>query len=1193
MAKNGVRVRGITIELNADMSGFVDGFKKIDKEVGRVKGTLVALSNYIASDNSWQGLRNKWNALTVEQSYLKTEIEGVTKKIRMEQELLGKLGQEDQTPEVKRRMEALKAQIILDNAELDKLQKQLDDFGTLGQQKIKAVCDVFVDLGGKIKSVGDGMISTGRSLSMYVTTPVLGVGKAAIQSSMEFESAMDKVQSVTLDATAEDMEKLSQAVLDMSGKSKYSAAEASEALYYMGLAGWNVNEMLEALPQVLAVATAGEMDLGRASDIVTDYFTAFGEGAGSVEHMVDVMARTMVSSNTDIDQLGDAFKYVAPVAGALGYSVEDVSFALGLMANNGIKASQAGTSLRQFMQRLVKPTAEVQKAMDELGITVADDEGNIKSFKQIMDELRSAFQGTGVFTEEFQQQLALLDEQLEEGTITEEEYAAALDEMIDGAAGVSGAEKAKNAAILAGVRGMSGLLAITNATAEDYQELSDAINGTTTAQDIANVMIDNTQGRMEILKHSAENLGISFGQVMAPYIEKGISMLGNLVQKFSELDNETKDTIVRIAGIAAAVGPLLIVGGSIVSAIGSIMTALGSVAGFIAMHPITLAIAGVAVAVAGVLAAFQNAHEIYMEGVEAERERLWGLTDDQKSLIQSISDAAESYEALNQKKAESASQIEAETGYLQTLWGELQNIVDENGKVQKGYEDRAGVITSILSEALGIEIGLNGDIIEGYQEIQREIDNLILKKKEELILKASEEKYTAAIMGQADAQRDYTNAVTAYSDAQAKTRRTLALVNAAQMEVNRQERLYGEASYEAQQALADAMTAHATAAEKEEELKNAMEQSRDTYMQMQNDIMNYESAMAASMTGNTQLAEDAMNALLYDFKHYGSATEKELQDQVTKFQGMYEQAQKDVKAGVAGVTQETVDGYARMIQMAQTELDKMHGIVTTSNDKATDAAQQGGKEIAEAERAGMTSVDFEGPGSDNIKAYIGGMNSQQRAVEEAAKAAAARTKYGIELVDMNGPGSEHMEEYISGIKSKTPEAASAATGAATTARGAFAAVDTVSTGKNFSEGAAKGIRSYIYTIEEAAEAAASAGKTRYNRVLAIKSPSRVMMESGKYFDEGIALGIARNADMVADEAETLARETAAAFGYNTASPFYGVSGGAASMSNKTWNLGGVTIQINQQPGESAEDLAELVMDRLNREVNQRQAVYAL
>ena len=1185
MASNGMRVRGITIEINADMTGVAKAFKSFDSQTKRLQYNLSAISNYINTDKSWSGLGNKFEAINLQQDLLSTKLAEVKNKLDMEKIALEDLKKGDQTEEVTKRQRELQTQIILDTAEVNKLEQALRDFGSVAQQKIKAVGDAISESGEKLKSFGQSLTSTGRSLSMYVTTPIVGIGTAAVKSSMEFESAMDKVQSVTLDATAEDMERLSAAVLEMSGQSKYSAAEASEALYYMGLAGWNVEEMLSALPQVLAVATAGEMDLGRASDIVTDYFTAFGEGAGTVEHMVDVMARTMVSSNTDIDQLGDAFKYVAPVAGAMGFTIEDVSFALGLMANNGIKASQAGTSLRQFMQRLVKPTAEVQRAMDELGITVEDDEGNIKSFRQIMDELRASLNGVIDPASEAAQQIDELNRQLEDGEISEEEYSEALEDVITNSNGVTGAEKAKNAAILAGVRGMSGLLAIVNATTEDYNELSDAIEGTTTAQDIANVMIDNTQGRMQILKHSAENLGISFGQVMAPYIEKGISALGGLVQKFSELDDGTKDTIVRIAGIAAAVGPLLVVCGSLISSIGTIMTTFGSLVSFVAMNPV-FTILAVAIG-AAVYAGYE-----WQKQQEAIREATYGLSEEEKELISQINTLSDTYQAAKDKRADAVTATETEAEKLQDLRKELGLLVDETtGRVLPGYEDRVDFILGELNDALGTEYELNGNIIESYQGMQDEIDALIEKKRGLAILEAYEESYVENKKNQKKAYEQLTDATDAYNSAHEQVVALEEKEKILQAQLDKEYAQYGRAisgvSTELAQCRYDLQAAQAS----ETELRDAMELSQETYQGIITDIYNYETAQTEVMNGTTQSAKDALDMLLNEFKRVDTATEQQLKDQLAHYQKMYEQSKIDLEKGVAGISQATVDGYAHMVEMSQAELDKLSGIVDKSFDNAEKTAEQGSKGIADVTRDGLSSVDMTGPGSENIKEYIGGMNSQQRSAEDAAKANANATKSALSGVDMSGPGSENISEYIFGMNSMKGSASSSAFAIAQGALASASSVQGDPAGENFSTGVARGIKKNIPVIERAAESAATAGRQRFNRVLDIQSPSKVMMESGKFFDEGFAIGIERNTDMVVAEAEDLARETAAAMSYNTASPLYGLNGKNVDVSNRTFNLGGVSIQINQQPGESAEDLAEIVMDRINREVQQRQVVF--
>lgn len=1219
-----------------------EAFEKTDKTLKDTKGYLSDLDGLLKNmDISHTEL------LREKQEALKDAAAQTTDKIIAIKDQLNDLANKDQTPDVVEKQKELERQLVLEKARFEELQRAAEDFGSVAKQQALELADKFEETGEKISAFGSSLFSTGRYLTSRVTTPIVGAGKSAVEASMEFETAMDKVNSVTLDATAEQMEMLSAAVLDMSGKSKYSASEAAEALYYMGLAGWDVDEMLAALPHVLNVATAGEMDLGRASDIVTDYFTAFGEGAGTVENMVDVMAKTMVSSNTDIDQLGEAFKYVAPVAGAFGYTIEDVSFALGLMANNGIKGSQAGTSLRQFMQRLAKPTEEVAGAMKELGISLADNNGEIKPFRDIMDELRESLGETVIPADELTQQIALLDDALENGEISEEEYSDALNEVMTAAYGVNGAEKAKNAAILAGVRGMSGLLAIVNATSDDYNDLSDAIGGATTAQDIANMMIDNTQGRYDILKHSIQNVGISLGEQLIPQVERGITWIQGLIQKFSELDDGTKETIVNIAAGAAAFGPLLVTGGSIIKGIGSIVSGLGSMikvgtsvvsmitsgvaaAGgilqFMAANPLGIAVgllAAIAAAI-GVVILKEKAHQAELE---AERQAVYGLSQEQQALIEKIDAAKDAYASEMSERAEYARSVDSEIGYLQSLQDELGRLVDEHGKVKEGYEERVEFILNELNSALDTEYSLNNGLIEDYQAMQAEISKLIDAKRQEFILQAGEEKYRKAIEKSADAYHDYTAA----SEELEKAKEGVA---AAQKNLNDYEKKYASYSKDSKALILQNDKAYQelqkdldTATETEKAMQAAMEDSQAVYLQTQTDIENYGAALEAVASGDTQAARDALNMLLYDFQRFDTATEQQLRDQVNKYQAMYDQAQRDIAAGVAGVSKETVDGYARMVVLAQGELDKYNNAVTNSGKKAVETAGQYGtktgeatkkglsstnmsgpgsehinqyvgalgryeyvktksKQIVNTVKDGLTSVNMTGPGSEHINQYVGGLSKAQT-VDLAAKQIVNTVKTNLTSVNMSGPGSDHADQYASGIDSGryTVELA-----AQKMAEAAYEAgkIDGTDSGANFSLGVAKGIRDYIYTIEEAANEAAAAGKRGFNKPIAIMSPSRVMMESGKNFDLGVAIGIKDNADKVIDEASKLATDTASAMAYDTTSLSYGLSRGAGGIGAKVFNIGGVTI--NQQPGEDASELADRVIETIYREVYQRQAV---
>lgn len=314
-----------------------------------------------------------------------------------------------------------------------------------------------------------------RKLQSAVKTGLAAVSGAAatfagyaVKVGSDFESGMSKVQAIS-GATTEDMQKLEAKAKEMGASTKFSATESAEALQYMAMAGWKTEDMLGGLEGIMNLAAASGEDLASTSDIVTDALTAFGLKASDSTHFADVLAQASSNANTNVGLMGETFKYVAPLAGAMGYSVEDTAVAIGLMANAGIKGSEAGTALRATLTRLVKPPKDAAQAMQQLGITVTNADGSMKPLSQTMGDLRTAFSG-----------------------LTEE-------------------EQASMAASLAGQEAMSGLLAIVNASEEDYQKLTAAINDADgAAQEMAETMQDNLQGKFTIMKSALEGLGISF-----------------------------------------------------------------------------------------------------------------------------------------------------------------------------------------------------------------------------------------------------------------------------------------------------------------------------------------------------------------------------------------------------------------------------------------------------------------------------------------------------------------------------------------------------------------------------------------------------------------------------------------------------------------------------------------------------------
>lgn len=342
----------------------------------------------------------------------------------------------------------------------------------------------------KIATTGLG-VAVGNAITKVVDK-VGSIGTAAVKVGMNFEAEMSKVASIS-GATGDEFQKLIDKAKEMGSKTKFSATESAQAMEYMAMAGWKTQDMVDGLKGIMDLAAASGEDLATTSDIVTDALTAFGLKASDSTHFADVLAKASSNANTNVAMMGETFKYVAPVAGALGYSVEDCSVAIGLMANSGIKASQAGTSLRQMLSRLAKPTDEVQSAMDQLGVSLTDSAGNMMSLDTVMSDLRNGFKG------------------------------------------LSKAEQAQLATSLAGQEAMSGLLAIVNASDGDFDKLKDSIyNCKDAAANMAAVAQDNLAGQITSLKSKAEGLGIAFyGSIQEPL--KELASVG--VKALEDLNN--------------------------------------------------------------------------------------------------------------------------------------------------------------------------------------------------------------------------------------------------------------------------------------------------------------------------------------------------------------------------------------------------------------------------------------------------------------------------------------------------------------------------------------------------------------------------------------------------------------------------------------------------------------------------------
>lgn len=505
-------------QLNSDLKLSSNNFKYSEKSMASYKNRIRELDAATKQQrNNVKELRNQYMQTAKEQGANSAKAVRLRTEYNKQADTLNRLEHElEQTVEGFKRFqkEAQEAARVSNSS-----------FGRLGQK--------FTDIGPKLTSVGESMKSVGRSMSMYVTAPVVAGFGLAAKKSIDFDDSMRKVKA-TSGATGKEFNLLRDKALEMGAKTKFSASESAEALQYMSLAGWDTKDMLNGIDGVMQLAAASGEDLGQVSDIVTDGLSAFGLKAKDSSHFADVLAQTSSKANTDVSGLGEAFKYVAPVAGSFGFSVEDTSIALGLMANSGVKASQAGTALKSMMTKLAKPTGEAKKTMESLGISITDSEGKMLPFRDIMDQLRGSL------------------------------------------GGLSKAQQSAAVKTLFGQEAMSGILPIINASDEDYQKLTKSIdNSAGASKRMSDEMEGGIGGSIRKMKSAIESMAISIGDVLAPHIRRAADFLAMLADKFTSMSGWVKTGVVGLGVFAAALGPLILTTGMFTAALGSIMTTLG------------------------------------------------------------------------------------------------------------------------------------------------------------------------------------------------------------------------------------------------------------------------------------------------------------------------------------------------------------------------------------------------------------------------------------------------------------------------------------------------------------------------------------------------------------------------------------------------------------------------------------------
>ena len=1084
-------------------------------------------------------------------------------------------------------------------------------------------------------------------------TALAGLGGAAIKIGADFEEGMSEVQAISR-ASASDMELLKEKAKEMGAETKFSATESAAAFKYMAQAGWNTEDMLNGISGVMSLAAASGEDLALTADIVTDSLTAFGLEAKDAAHFSDVLAMTANATNTDVANLGYTFKYVAPVAGALGYSIEDMSVAIGLMANSGIKAETAGTALRATLTNLAKPTQQMTGYMEELGISLTDAQGNVKPFNEVMIDLRKGFEG-----------------------LTE-------------------AQKAEYAAGIAGKEAMSGLLAIVNASDEDFAALTEQINNCNgAAEEAAKIMQDNLKGSVEQLGGALETLGIEFydsvntpirtivdsatsmveqltkafkdgglsglvselGTVFAEVatqaansapkmIDAATSMITSFLDGISHNSGQIAEAAVKIGeslinGIAQIIPKVAEVGVEIISSlasnllgsdvgksvgelgktiIDSFKTIASAVSGalnslkpvfstFIStvskiaktvippltkvieicisalkpMAPILLGVAGGFTAlkvvktvtgliqkfteteiVSNTITAIQNgliwakiaATEVLAKKITVAQaaQQLWNIAMGQNSigavvaaigvfvgvlsgLAIALSGTNSEYQnavnSMNEMKtaheelaAEQQKKLEAdfkEIDQITTLKLELDKLVDSNGKVKEGYEDRVKAITGELSDATGIEIELLDGQIQKYEELGKSIDDVITKKKMSAltdslqeISKQSEENLTQATKNVETFTKELENA-----------EYTLGLTQKGT-----------DAYYRAENNV--------------DEKRKKLEEAVRVHDECLRDMAVSEKAFKVQSRGNTE----EMNAFI--------ASTAVVTDETGKKIIKTEREAYDERSGMAQAYREAAsraqdeDTQKTLLEMANSEDEKTQLIAKSLVgqisliDANGETFQLSYEELMNRAKDGVTNggVGVDLAMQENMSAIITAITDSQLPVEEQTKLLA---DIQTQVFQNNAPSvgaaeQSTMQSVLDAISSTNPQMASAVqalvnAGILEMENGKIGFSDKArelglngnealkeyiddfnTTAKSIVEGAESGVTKYAYKFTSAIGQMASSAKEIFQWALKVNSPSKVFRDIAKSIPEGAALGVKGSAKIATDAISAMAKD---------------------------------------------------------------------
>lgn len=574
----------------------------------------------------------------------------------------------------------------------------------------------FTAFGKSATDVGKTLVGVGSKLTAGLTTPLIGIGTAAVKTTADFESMMSQVQAtmgITKTATSElngvavnTMEALSGLAQQMGAETKFSATEAAAAINNMAMAGYRTQEIFTALPEVMNLAAAGSLDLDYATQLAANGLNVFGMGVENLGEMSDKLAVTASNAYGSVSDFGEGLLVAGGQAKLANLSLTDTFTALGILGDNGISAAEGGTMLRNVLKNLYTPTEKAAAVLEELGIETADSNGEIRDFHDVLTDLSSVL-----------------------GDMTEEERIQAMAEIFD-------------------TRTIAGANALLNTSVDRWNELHDAIdNSSGAAKQMADTQLDNLSGQLVLLKSGLEGVAISFGNILLPTIKKIIGWLQELTTKINDLSDREKEQITQWVAVVAAVGPVLVVFGMLAKGIGAVTTLVGSMGTALQTlnpyaGPVAIAIAGFA-ALSGVIALIASSSQLATEGAQDLRD--------------SIKKSTEGIEEANKKYESSATTIAATKETALQYVGVLEELEKEYGKAAGEQQEYQVVVEKLKTLMPEVNIVLDeqtGLIAGGTSALRDQIDaweDLAIQQAKQQLMQDKYNNYINLVKASADA----------------------------------------------------------------------------------------------------------------------------------------------------------------------------------------------------------------------------------------------------------------------------------------------------------------------------------------------------------------------------------------------------------------------------------------------------------